>query len=224
MPFVTAAGHALEYQRIEADSSKPTLVFLHEGLGSITQWRDFPQQVVAATRCPALVYARYGYGQSDMLAEQRTIDFMHAEALTALPQLLKALEISNPILVGHSDGASIALIHAGVSRTDGSVQQPGDALDEPPRKVDHQADDHQLEVPRRLRRTVGLVIDGRIFEPECSCLGPDHAHRGQHPPAARACTVRLHRVGRKVSSAVVAPWHAATLPRHRSTETTAEGR
>ena len=113
MPFVTAAGHALEYQRIEADSSKPTLVFLHEGLGSITQWRDFPQQVVAATRCPALVYARYGYGQSDMLAEQRTIDFMHAEALTALPQLLKALEISNPILVGHSDGASIALIHAG---------------------------------------------------------------------------------------------------------------
>ena len=71
MPFVTAAGHTLEYQRIEADPSRPTLVFLHEGLGSITQWRDFPRKVVEATRCPALVYARYGYGQSDPRRSQR---------------------------------------------------------------------------------------------------------------------------------------------------------
>ncbi|MCX7157604.1 MAG: alpha/beta hydrolase, partial [Proteobacteria bacterium] len=74
MPFVTAAGHQLEYQRIEADPSRSTLVFLHEGLGSITQWRDFPQKVVDATRCPALVYARYGYGQSDVLEGPRKID------------------------------------------------------------------------------------------------------------------------------------------------------
>ena len=113
MHFVTAAGHQLEYQRIEADPSRPTLVFLHEGLGSITQWRDFPQKVVDATRCPALVYARYGYGQSDVLEGPRKIDFMHDEALVALPQMLSALGISNPILVGHSDGASISLIHAG---------------------------------------------------------------------------------------------------------------
>lgn len=113
MPFVTVAGHALEYQRIEADPSRPVLVFLHEGLGSITQWRDFPQKVVAATRCPALVYARYGYGQSDALAGPRKAEFMHDEALIALPQLLAALGIANPILVGHSDGASISLIHAG---------------------------------------------------------------------------------------------------------------
>src|SRR6185369_12616500 len=117
MPFVTAAGRRLEYQRIEADASvsktAPVLVFLHEGLGSITQWRDFPARVVAATGCPALVYARYGYGQSDVLAEPRKMDFMHDEALVALPQVLAALGISRPILVGHSDGASISLIHAG---------------------------------------------------------------------------------------------------------------
>ncbi len=113
MPFATAAGHSLEYQRIGADPARPTLVFLHEGLGSITQWRDFPQKVVEATRCPALVYARYGYGQSDVLEGPRKIDFMHHEAQVALPELLAALGISNPILVGHSDGASISLIHAG---------------------------------------------------------------------------------------------------------------
>jgi len=117
MPFVTAAGRRLEYKRIDADArvSKPvpTLVFLHEGLGSITQWRDFPDKVVAATGCPALVYARYGYGQSDVLREPRKPDFMHDEALVALPQVLAALGIAEPILIGHSDGASISLIHAG---------------------------------------------------------------------------------------------------------------
>lgn len=113
MPFVSAAGHALEYMRIEADADKPVLVFLHEGLGSITQWREFPQRVVAATGCPALVYARYGYGNSDLLAEPRDIEFMHREAQVALPELLAALGIAAPILIGHSDGASIALIYAG---------------------------------------------------------------------------------------------------------------
>ena len=122
MPFVTAAGHALEYQRIEADASRPVLVFLHEGLGSIGQWRDFPQQVVAATGCPALVYARYGHGQSDVLEAPRAVDFMHHEARVALPQLLEALGIARPILIGHSDGASIALIHAGSPEGAGRVR------------------------------------------------------------------------------------------------------
>jgi pimeloyl-ACP methyl ester carboxylesterase len=113
MPFVTAAGRSLEYQRIEGDAAKPVLVFLHEGLGSITQWREFPAKVAAATGCPAVIYARYGYGQSDVLQEPRKLDFMHDEALIALPQMLSALKIASPILVGHSDGASISLIHAG---------------------------------------------------------------------------------------------------------------
>src|SRR6185436_12232433 len=80
------------------------------GLGSIRQWRDFPAKV----GCRALVYERYGYGQSEVLREaRRTVRFMHDEALHALPDLLKALNVEQPILIGHSDGASIALIHAG---------------------------------------------------------------------------------------------------------------
>lgn len=96
-----------------AGAAAPTLVFLHEGLGSVAMWRDFPQRVVAATGCSALVYSRYGYGRSDRLAAPRRPDYLHAEALCALPQLLDALDVERPVLVGHSDGASIALIHAG---------------------------------------------------------------------------------------------------------------
>jgi pimeloyl-ACP methyl ester carboxylesterase len=117
MPRITAAGHALEYSLIEgsrAGAAFPTLVFLHEGLGSIRQWRDFPQKVAQATGCRALVYDRYGYGNSDVLREPRVgVEFMHDGALNELPELLENLEIENPVLIGHSDGASIALIHAG---------------------------------------------------------------------------------------------------------------
>jgi pimeloyl-ACP methyl ester carboxylesterase len=113
MPTVRAAGRSLAYEWI-GNPSKSPLVFLHEGLGSIRQWRDFPAKLAEATGCRALVYDRYGYGQSDVLAEpRRTVRFMHDEALIALPALLSELRIQNPILVGHSDGASIALIHAG---------------------------------------------------------------------------------------------------------------
>lgn len=112
MPFVSAAGHRLEYEMIEG--AQPTLVFLHEGLGSIRQWRDFPLLVAQATGRRTLVYNRYGYGDSDVLAEARVgVRYMHDEALVALPQILAALGIEAPVLVGHSDGASIALIHAG---------------------------------------------------------------------------------------------------------------
>jgi len=114
MASVDAGGHSLTYEWLDGDAAKPTLVFLHEGLGSIRQWRDFPARVAAATGCRALVYDRYGYGQSDVLREKkREPGFMHFEALKTLPGLLKTLKINEPILVGHSDGASIALIHAG---------------------------------------------------------------------------------------------------------------
>ena len=115
MPFASAAGHSLAYEWVnEGAAAGPVLVFLHEGLGSIRQWRDFPQRVAQAAGLRALVYDRYGYGQSDVLEEaKRTVRFMHDEALVSLPELLKQLKIENPVLVGHSDGASIALIHAG---------------------------------------------------------------------------------------------------------------
>jgi pimeloyl-ACP methyl ester carboxylesterase len=114
MPHASAAGHSLAYEWIGEETGKPPLVFLHEGLGSIRQWRDFPAKVAAATGRHALVYDRYGYGDSDVLREEkRTVRFMHDEALVALPELFSKLKVENPVLVGHSDGASISLIHAG---------------------------------------------------------------------------------------------------------------
>ena len=104
----------IAYEWLGEERGKAPLVFLHEGLGSIRQWRDFPAKVAAATGRRALVYDRYGYGQSDVLKEaRRTVRFMHDEALTALPSLLGELHVENPVLIGHSDGASIALIYAG---------------------------------------------------------------------------------------------------------------
>jgi pimeloyl-ACP methyl ester carboxylesterase len=114
MPFVDIASHRIEYERIEVAGDRRTaLVFLHEGLGSISMWRDFPERVARATQCDAIVYSRHGYGSSDPLTQPRAVRYMHDEALIALPQLLDRLEIDRPILIGHSDGGSIALIHAG---------------------------------------------------------------------------------------------------------------
>src|SRR5664279_99045 len=112
--FVQVCGRSLEYQLIPAHQiNRPTLVLLHEGLGSVSMWRDFPARLAAATGCRTLVYSRYGYGQSDVLEEAFKTDFMHREGREALPGLLAALDIENPVLVGHSDGGSIALVHAG---------------------------------------------------------------------------------------------------------------
>lgn len=108
------AGKRLEVARFgNPDAHKPTLVFLHEGLGSVSLWRDFPRRVAEATGCPALVYSRQGYGRSDPVTLPRPLSFMHDEARNALPALLEAARIEDAILIGHSDGASIALIYAG---------------------------------------------------------------------------------------------------------------
>jgi len=88
------------------------LVFLHEGLGSVSAWRDVPAQIADAAGCAAFVYSREGYGTSSPVALPRPLAYMHDEA-AALPALLAAHGISRPILVGHSDGASIAIIAAG---------------------------------------------------------------------------------------------------------------
>lgn len=89
-------------------------MLLHEGLGCIALWRDFPERLAQTVGRPVLAYARYGYGRSDVLAEgRREVAFMHDEAVEALPEVLATFGIERPLLVGHSDGASIALIHAG---------------------------------------------------------------------------------------------------------------
>jgi pimeloyl-ACP methyl ester carboxylesterase len=113
LPFTEAAGHRIEYERIDVgQTARPTLVLLHEGLGSVAMWRDFPGRLAHATGCNALDYSRYGYGNSDPLRGDRPVRYMHDEALLALPELLDRLAIERPILVGHSDGGSIALILA----------------------------------------------------------------------------------------------------------------
>jgi pimeloyl-ACP methyl ester carboxylesterase len=111
--FFDVAGHRLECVRIRGAKSAPTLVFLHEGLGSVALWKDFPARVADATGCSVLVYSRAGYGRSSPATLPRATDYMHVEALTVLPALLDRLGIADPVLVGHSDGASIALLHAG---------------------------------------------------------------------------------------------------------------
>ena len=113
--FISIQGHRIEYEFAGAAGAAPVIVFLHEGLGSISMWRDFPSRIAHATGCKALVYSRYGYGNSAALAAPRRASFMHDEALQALPELLDKLQVRRPILFGHSDGASIALICAGGS-------------------------------------------------------------------------------------------------------------
>jgi pimeloyl-ACP methyl ester carboxylesterase len=116
MPFVTVASQRLEYRRIGiARPGRPTLVFLHEGLGSVALWRDFPARLCEAAGARGLVYSRPGYGRSTPRPadEQWRPDFMHVQAREVLPALLRALDIrERPWLFGHSDGASIALLHA----------------------------------------------------------------------------------------------------------------
>ena len=113
MAFIDIDGVKLEYRTIPGEVGRtPTLVFLHEGLGSVALWRDFPDRLAQRLRAPALIYSRRGYGKSDPLDEPRTPRFMHDEAQGVLPKLLDALKIEKPIIIGHSDGASIGLIYA----------------------------------------------------------------------------------------------------------------
>ncbi|WP_338086822.1 alpha/beta hydrolase [Magnetospirillum aberrantis] len=94
----------------------PVLVFLHEGLGSAALWRDFPDRVAAAAGLPAFVYSRRGYGGSDPVPLPRPMDYLEREARDVLPLVLEAAGIRSAVLVGHSDGATIALVHAAQDR------------------------------------------------------------------------------------------------------------
>ncbi|MDO8720161.1 MAG: alpha/beta hydrolase [Polaromonas sp.] len=121
MNFLKINGVGLELRRIAGASHKRPLVFLHEGLGSVSLWaqrgQDWPQAVCTATGRAGLVYSRRGYGQSDAVHDVRCTgrlqpNYMHREAWEVLPALLQQLRIEEPVLLGHSDGATIALLHA----------------------------------------------------------------------------------------------------------------
>ena len=115
MAFVTVDGVRLEYRMIVGDAAATPVVLLHEGLGSAGLWRDFPDKLAQRLGARTLAYSRRGYGRSDPLASVRTSRFMHEEA-QVLGRVLESFRIERPLLVGHSDGASIALIHAAHTR------------------------------------------------------------------------------------------------------------
>ena len=112
-------GAGIEVQRLPGTKGRPLapIIFLHEGLGSVAMWRDWPAQVCDETMRAGIVYSRPGYGQSDSIPDIRGAgrlapDYMHRAALEELPMLLDALNIASPVLLGHSDGATIALLYA----------------------------------------------------------------------------------------------------------------
>lgn len=129
MPLVTVAHARLEVEALPGPpqgTAKSPLVFLHEGLGSVAMWRDWPQALCGRTGRPGWVYSRRGYGRSEPVVDVRgpsveaggkrdgrlRPDYMHHEAWVVLPELLAHLGIERPVLVGHSDGATIALLYA----------------------------------------------------------------------------------------------------------------
>jgi pimeloyl-ACP methyl ester carboxylesterase len=108
----TVDGRRVEAAEWPGDAARRPLVLLHEGLGSVALWRDFPPALSAATGRRVLAFSRFGHGRSEPPPRPRTPAFFHEEALEVLPELLPQLDAADPILVGHSDGGSIALIHA----------------------------------------------------------------------------------------------------------------
>lgn len=111
---IKAAGRSLAMQQLQPEGApaRPTLVFLHEGLGSIALWRDFPTRLCERLRLPGLVYDRWGHGQSEPLDRARDLRYLHDEAELFLPAVLETAGVVEPVLIGHSDGGTIALLYA----------------------------------------------------------------------------------------------------------------
>jgi pimeloyl-ACP methyl ester carboxylesterase len=107
-------GRSIEAVRIEPrQTNLPNIVMLHEGLGSVAHWKDFAAELAEHTGAGVFAYSRYGHGGSDALQEPRSVSYMHHEAQVVLPGILEQAQIEQPLLLGHSDGASIAIIYAG---------------------------------------------------------------------------------------------------------------
>jgi pimeloyl-ACP methyl ester carboxylesterase len=111
--FLTIADAKLEYRVAGATDAPPAIVMLHEGLGAAALWGDFPDKLAAATGVTVFAYSRAGYGASSPVALPRPLSYMHDEANNVLPPLLDAIGFRRGLLLGHSDGASIAAIYAG---------------------------------------------------------------------------------------------------------------
>jgi pimeloyl-ACP methyl ester carboxylesterase len=153
-------------------------VFLHEGLGSVSTWREFPRQLAEATGCGALVYSRAGYGGSDPVPLPRPLRFMHDEA-QVLSEVLDAASVRDGVLIGHSDGASIALIHAGSGP---GAHVRGLALEAPHvfvedvtvRSIEKAAESYRVgDLRRALERHHGANVDVAFWGWNGAWLDPD---------------------------------------------------
>lgn len=112
--FLSVGGASLEYKWLAPQAADaPTIVTLHEGLGCVGLWGDVPEKLQQATGAGVFAYSRAGYGQSSPVALPRPLDYMQREALDVLPKVLDAIPFRRGLLLGHSDGASIAAIYAG---------------------------------------------------------------------------------------------------------------
>jgi pimeloyl-ACP methyl ester carboxylesterase len=112
--FLAVGGGQIEYRFLGPQpDSAPTIVMLHEGLGCVGLWNDFPAKLQQATGCGVFVYSRFGYGQSSPCDLPRPLDYMDHEANVVLPAVLDTIGFKRGLLLGHSDGASIAAIYAG---------------------------------------------------------------------------------------------------------------
>ena len=116
--FLRVRERKIEYQWFEpltTEPDRPVIVMLHEGLGSVSLWKDFPAHLATAASARIVAYSRFGYGESDAPPEPYGVEMHQREALEVLPEVLRQLEIDRPLLFGHSDGASIAIIYAGTT-------------------------------------------------------------------------------------------------------------
>ena len=163
--FIEAGGHRLKTRTLgKIDPSKPTLVFMHEGLGSIGLWKDFPEQVAQTVEMPVLMYDRWGHGDSDQLVGARKPSYRHVESLQVMPEVLGQFDLGDIILIGHSDGGCMSLLYASQNPDNvlgivGLAPQIGtpakSAQKEPPEEQKQQ----QKELPKQQGSIMQLVMD-----------------------------------------------------------------
>ncbi len=115
--FFNIGGLSIEYQRVKGAEDSPTIVLLHEGLGCVSMWKDFPEVLCFMTGLSVFSYSRAGYGKSSRIVLPRLINFHTDEAINVLPKILRAAGIGCCVLIGHSDGASIGMIYVGANNT-----------------------------------------------------------------------------------------------------------
>ena len=162
--YVEVRGHRLEHVDIPPQKPKrPEILLFHEGLGSVSLWRDFPESLASRTGCRTIAYSRVGFGRSSPRTKPFTRAFMHEEALEIVPALREALGIRHPVLIGHSTGASMALIHAANVPTVAVVAMAPFAFVERSNVEairDNAARDELRDRLRRHHEDVDMIFDG----------------------------------------------------------------